>query len=418
MHFSTSVGNSKRKCGVIRRCFNEPDEELMMKSNKASQQDKRFSRRELFSVASSTAAVAAASFAIPRELSAEPQEHKHHAPLQGFKYDIEGSEGRVTAGGSAKEANVDEFPISESMAGVSMRLHPGGLRELHWHAIAAEWAYVIKGNIRTTVISPSGEAESADFGPGDVWYFPKGHGHALQCLGPEEAHFILVFDDGHFSEFGTFSITDWMGHTSPEILARNLNLPVSAFSSIPRDEAYIIQGNVPPAIPEDLRNATLPENQFPHKFRLAQMTPFRFSGGEERIVSSKEFPIQKTVTGVIQDLKPGALRELHWHPNADEWQYYISGRSRVTIFGAHGRVATEEFRPGQIAFIKQGFGHFVEQVGDEPTRILILFNSPVYEEISLSGWLGANPPALVADNFGFSAEQVAKLPKASRGILS
>ena len=389
-----------------------------MSGAKLNPSEKGWSRRELFTVASSTAAVAAASFAIPREAGAAPQEHTKHAPLQGFKYDIEASEGRVTAGGSAKEANVDAFPISESMAGVSMRLHPGGLRELHWHAIAAEWAYVINGNIRATVIAPNGEAESADFAPGDVWYFPKGHGHALQCLGPGEAHFILVFDNGHFSEFGTFSITDWMSNTSPEILARNLNLPISAFSSIPRGEGYILQGRVPPDVPEDLRNRNLPENQFPHKFRLGARQPLVFAGGEERIVSSKEFPIQKTLTGVIQDLRPGALRELHWHPNADDWQYYVSGRSRVTIFGAHGRVSTEEFRPGQIAFIKQGFGHFVEQVGDEPTRILILFNSPVYEEISLAEWLGANPPALVADNFGFSTDEVARLPKASKGILS
>jgi oxalate decarboxylase len=388
-----------------------------MKRNEPKTHASGLNRRELFTVASSTAALAAASLAMPRELGASPQEHKKHAPLENFKYDIEASEGRVTAGGSAKEANVDEFPISESMAGVSMRLHPGGLRELHWHAIAAEWAFVIQGNIRTTVIAPNGEAESADFGPGDVWYFPKGHGHALQCLGPGEAHFVLVFDNGHFSEFGTFSITDWMGHTSPEILARNLNLPVSAFSSIPRDEAFILPGKVPAAVPENLRNGNPRENQFPHKFRLLAMQPRVFAGGEERIVSSKEFPIQKTLTGVIQDLKPGALRELHWHPNADEWQYYISGRSRVTIFGAHGRVATEDFRPGQIAFIQQGFGHYVEQVGDEPTRILILFNSPVYQEISLSEWLGANPPALIADNFGFSADQVAKLPKAGKGII-
>jgi oxalate decarboxylase len=106
------------------------------------------------------------------------------------------------------------------MAGVSMRLKPGGLRELHWHAIAAEWAFVIAGNVRTTVISPDGSSATDDFGPGDVWYFPKGHGHALQGLGPGEAHFILVFDTGNFSEFGTFSITDWLGHTPPEVLSR------------------------------------------------------------------------------------------------------------------------------------------------------------------------------------------------------
>ncbi len=150
-----------------------------MKGSTAGKKGSGLSRRDLFTVASSTAAIAAASLALPKEIHAAPEEHKKHPPLENFKYDIEASEGRVTAGGSAKEANVDEFPISESMAGVSMRLNPGGLRELHWHAIAAEWAFMIKGNVRTTVISPNGEAESADFGPGDVLVFSQG---ARTCL--------------------------------------------------------------------------------------------------------------------------------------------------------------------------------------------------------------------------------------------
>ena len=64
-----------------------------------------------------------------------------------------------------------------------MRLEPGGIRELHWHATAAEWAFVIEGKVRTTVIDPDGNQETNDFGPGDVWYFPRGHGHSLQGLG-------------------------------------------------------------------------------------------------------------------------------------------------------------------------------------------------------------------------------------------
>jgi len=378
-----------------------------------------WTRRDLLGGASLAAAgIAAASLAAPSPAAAAPRAGARHAPLENFKYYIESSKGWFGPGGSAKEANIEEFPISQSMAGVSMRLQPGGLRELHWHAVAAEWAYVIKGNVRATVIAPNGQAESADFAPGDVWYFPKGHGHALQCLGPEEAHFILVFDDGNFSEFGTFSITDWIARTPHNVLARNLGLPEAVYASMPKEEAYIIPGRVPPVVPEQLRNGDLNENQFPHKFRLLASRGYIFPGGEERIVSSKEFPIQTTLTGVIQDLKPGALREMHWHPNADEWQFYISGKSRVTIFGAHGRTATEEFAPGQIAFIKQGFGHFVEQIGNEPTRILILFNSPVYEEISISSWLAANPPSMIADNFGLTKSQVAQLPKGAFGIIA
>ncbi|HEV2488340.1 MAG TPA: cupin domain-containing protein [Candidatus Acidoferrales bacterium] len=389
-----------------------------MGSNESQENGILLSRRELFGATSLAAAgIAAGSLMVAPLAEAIPQSGKKHEPLLPFKYDIEKSVGWVGEAGSAKEANVEEFPISESIAGVSMRLKPGGLRELHWHAIAAEWAYVIQGNVRATVISPNGQAEQSDFGPGDVWYFPKGHGHAIQCLGPGDAHFILVFDDGHFSEFGTFSITDWVSHTPATVVARNLGLAESTVTGLPKSELYITPGKIPPATPEDLRNGNPESNQFPHKFRLGEQKPRVFAGGEERIVSSIEFPIQTTVTGVVQDLKPGALREMHWHPNADEWQLYLSGRSQVGIFGAHGRVLTEEFEPGQIAFIKQGFGHYVQQVGDEPTRILIIFNSPVYQEISISSFLASNPPGIIADNFKLTRDEVAKLPKAYQGII-
>jgi len=388
-----------------------------VKKDSAGELETKLSRRDLLSAAPLAAAgLAAGSFGKVPEARAQSGK-KLREPLQTFKYDLESSVGWAGPGGSAKEVNLEEFPLSESMAGVSMRLKPGGLRELHWHAIAAEWAYVIEGNVRTTVIQPNGRAESSDFGPGDVWYFPKGHGHALQCLGPRDAHFILVFDNGHFSEFGTFSITDWVTLTPPNVAARNLNLPESAIAALPKGEGYIIQGKVPPAIPEALRNGNQNADQLTHKFRLVERKPNEFHGGQERIVSSVEFPIQTTVTGAIMDLKPGAMREMHWHPNADEWQYYISGRARVGIFGAHGRTLVEEFRPGNVAFIKQGFGHYIEQLGDEPTQILIVFNSGVYQQISISSWLAANPPSMIADNFGWSNAQVEKLPKGALGIL-
>ena len=389
-----------------------------MDQDSANKNEGRLTRRGLFDAASLTAAGIAAATLMAPEAKAVPKKGAKHDPLEPFKFDLESSEGWEGEGGSAKQATIAELPVSQSIAGVSMRLKPGGLRELHWHAIAAEWALVLKGRVRATVISPNGQAESADFGPGDVWYFPKGHGHALQGLGPEEAHFILVFDDGHFSEYGTFSITEWVALTPPAIAAKNLGVPVSVLANFPKSEAYICPGKVPPAIPEDLRNGDPNTNQFPHKFRLGEMKPTRlYPGGNIRVVSSKEFPIQTTLTAALQELKPGAVREMHWHPNADEWQYYIGGRARLTVFGAHGRVATEEFSTGHVSFIKQGFGHFVEQIGPEPVKFLAMFNSPVYEEISISGWLGANPPAMIADNFGTTKSVVERMPKAALGIM-
>jgi oxalate decarboxylase len=120
------------------------------------------------------------------------------------------------------------------------------MRELHWHATAAEWAFVNEGRVRTTVIDPHGNSETNDFEPGDIWYFPRGHGHMLECLGHEPTHFILIFDNGYFSEFGTFSITDWVGGTSKHLLAKNFSKPQSLFEKFPRDRIFISPTETPP----------------------------------------------------------------------------------------------------------------------------------------------------------------------------
>src|SRR6266513_2629210 len=140
--------------------------------------------------------------------------------LPTFKFELEKSTGKVMGNSFGKEATVDQLPIAKGIAGVSMQLETGVMRELHWHATAAEWAFVLKGRVRTTVINPAGQTETNDFEPGDIWYFPRGHAHMLECLGNEPTHFILIFDNGYFSEFGTFSITDWIGHAPKPLLAK------------------------------------------------------------------------------------------------------------------------------------------------------------------------------------------------------
>src|SRR5579883_699430 len=336
--------------------------------------------------------------------------------LPNFKFDLEKAQGWSGAAGSARQHTVNEFPVSQSFAAVSMRLQPGALRELHWHAIAAEWAYVISGSCRVTVIAPSGNAEISDFGPGDVWYFPRGHGHSIQGLGPSECHFLLVFDDGRFSEFCTFSITDWMARTPPDVLSQDLRLSADVIAKLPKEEVYIVQGEVPPALPPAPLNPELQPSQLNHKFRLGAAPPIRFSGGMEQLVSQQQFPISSTITGVLLTIKPGGLRELHWHPNADEWQYYIKGRSEIGIFGANGKFRQDEFGPGQVAFIDRGFGHYIKQIGNEETQILVAFNSPDYQEISISTWLASNPPRLLADNLGLDLGIIQKLPDSGRII--
>jgi oxalate decarboxylase len=232
----------------------------------------------------------------------------------------------------------------------------------------------------------------------------------LQCLGDKPCHFILIFDNGYFSEFGTFSITDWIGHTPRPLLAKNFGLPESAFDSFPKEEVYFARGKVPPAKPSVPLQGWKPPAQT-HKYRLLSKEPTgTFNGGREWRVDAGRFPISKTVTGVVLDLDPGALRTLHWHPNADEWQYVIEGNVSVTLFGSHGRFRTEQLTKGDVGYIPQGYGHSIENVGGAVARILIGLNSGTYESIDLTHWIAGNPADVLATNFSQPAELVQKFP--------
>lgn len=74
------------------------------------------------------------------------------------------------------------------------------------------------------------------------------------------------------------------------------------------------------------------------------------------------------------------------------------------------------FSKGMVSFIKQGYGHYVENTGTETLKLIVLFNSPIYQELSLNDWLVANPPQLIADHFGMTIEQATSLIDHKKGI--
>lgn len=364
-------------------------------------------RRDMLKLSAAGAATVGLTSAIVGQASAEERGNQvpsspaqaHKGARSTYKYKFLDSEKRTLPGGWAREATVKQFPISEGVAGVDMTLEPGSVRELHWHAIAAEWAYMISGKARITIIDPQGTSEVADFEAGDVWYFPKGYGHSIQAL-DGGAHFILTFDNGHFSEFGTFSITDWIAHTPKEVLSKSTNLPASIFSKAKQGEAYIVTGRVPPALPLARNNGGRDDSPLKHHYpMMSQPAFFSSENGSVHIVSSKEFPVSTTITGVIEIMKPGAVREMHWHPNANEWQYYISGKGRMTVFSSHGHAETNDFDATDVGYVPQGFGHYIENSGDEDLKVLVVLDNGIYQDISLSDWLAKTPANVLADNF-------------------
>ena len=345
-----------------------------------------------------------------------------HGEVPTFWSSFSSAHRRIQKGGWSRQVTVDDFPLSKEIAGVNMRLTAGGIRELHWHN-AAEWAIVLTGSARLTAMDGDGKSYVKDVGVNDLWYFPTGIPHSIQGLAPDGCEFLLVFDDGKFSEGNTTLISDWTRHTPREVLAKNWGVPESALDgvyAVPQDGHYIFQTTVPGLLETDRRISAGSQGASPvsFDFPLHSMAPtFKTSSGEVRIIDSRNFPVSNTIAAAHVTLKPGGLRELHWHQNADEWQYYIQGQARMTVFFNGAKARTADFRPGDIGLVPKTFGHYIENTGDTDLVFLEMFKANRFQDLSLSDWVTHTPPKLIMEHLGLTEETIQKIPHRKMAVV-
>jgi len=334
-----------------------------------------------------------------------------------FKYSFSLAHKRLEDGGWTRQVTVRDLPISKKMAGVEMRLIAGGIRELHWH-VGAEWALMLYGSARITAVDQKGRSYVSDVSEGDLWIFPGGIPHSIQGLGPDGCRFLLVFDDGNFNEFETFLLTDWIAHTPPEILAKNFDAAENPFANSPKKELFIFSRPLPRPLAEEQAASEAGTGRVPNSFdfRPGQMQPNRWAKGGEVKIIDREIWAATNIAAAIVTLKPGGLRELHWHPNEDEWQYYASGKGRMTVFAAGGRARTMDFEEGDVGYIEKSMPHYIENTGDTDLVFLELFPTPFYEDISLAEWLTHTPSRLVAQHLNVDEAMLNAIPKSEAVI--
>jgi len=331
--------------------------------------------------------------------------------MPNLKWSFADSHMRLQPGGWARKTTVRELPASSAMAGVNMHLKADAVRELHWHK-EGEWAYMTKGRARITAVDQEGRTFADDVGEGDIWYFPAGIPHSIQGLasdGADGCEFILVFDDGAFSEDSTFLVTDWLAHTPRDIVAENFGIPEGVLDRLPKEELYIFNGPRAGLLSDDLNQST---DQVPNWFshRLMAREPIRTRSGTVRIVDSKNFPAATTLAAALVEVEPGGMRELHWHPTGDEWQYHLEGQGRMTVFASRSTSRTFDYRAGDVGVVPFAMGHYVENTGTTPLRFLEMFRSPRYADLSLTQWLALTPHALVASHLGVDRSIIDGLP--------
>ena len=335
--------------------------------------------------------------------------------LPNLSFSFSDAHNQIKPGGWSREVTVRELPAATEMAGVNMRLDAGGVREMHWHK-QAEWAFMLYGNARITAIDQDGRNFAEDVAEGDLWYFPGGLPHSIQGLGPDGCEFLLAFPDGEFSENNTFLLSDWFDHVPTSVLAKNFGVPESAFADIPKKELYIFQAAVPGPLEKD--RVASPQGSIPQSFkhRMTAQAPQQNQWGTVRLTDSTNFPISNEVAAALVEIEPGAMRELHWHPFADEWQYWLSGQGRMGVFASGAKARTYDLRSGSVGYVPKSSGHYIENTGSEKLRYLELFASDRYTDVSLGQWLALTPPELVQAHLKISPQTLAALRKEKRQV--
>jgi oxalate decarboxylase len=330
-----------------------------------------------------------------------------HGTLPSLKWSFADSHNRLQEGGWARQTTGRELPVAQALNCVNMRLKAGAVREMHWHK-PDEWGYVIKGRIRITSVDENGRAFQDDVNEGDIWNFPGGIPHSLQGLAGEGTEFLLVFNDGNFNEDETFLVTDFMAHIPKEVLAKNFGVPESAFANIPEKELYIFQAKVPGALEADRVVGAGPVPlTFSH--RLMAQEPVRTRGGLVRIVDSLNFPAAKIIAAGLVEVEPGCMRELHWHPNSDELQYYIEGEGRMTVYASNTNAGTFSYQAGDVGYVPKSMPHYIENTGTTALRYLELWQSDHFADVSLAQWLAFTPFDLVQAHLHIDKSVLAKV---------
>lgn len=155
-----------------------------------------------------------------------------------------------------------------------------------------------------------------------------------------------------------------------------------------------------------------------HVFRLSQLTP-QFSNelGSRAAVSKENFPILERMSLYHLVLNQGTFREPHWHPNANELGYCLSGSLLVTIFGNGNARSSFTIAAGERFFVPSGFVHAIENVGATTADVYICFSHENPEDFGFSGSVGCMSREVMGNTWGLKADELSGLTRSLDDIV-
>jgi oxalate decarboxylase len=313
----------------------------------------------------------------------------------------------VCNGGTRSMANADNFPILKGMAVYSLQLENGGVREPHWHPNSVELGYCLTGRALMTIFSPDAGHDTFTVDPGEIVFVPKGYLHHIENINQGNTKFVVIFNHELPEDIGISGSSSSM---TDNVLGATFGLSSDYFASFKKSSQDVLITQKTNTIAATTTYQKIPNH---HKFNLKAFPPMvQSKGGTVSLGNANNFAILKNLACYLLTLKPKGIREPHWHPNAAELDYVISGRARMTIFSPDNNVETFEVGPGEIVFIPPAYFHYIENMNaSEDMQFAVFFNHERPEDIGLSGAFGAYSNEVLGSIFGLQPKVLDSLPK-------
>ncbi|EZF30614.1 oxalate decarboxylase [Trichophyton mentagrophytes] len=352
----------------------------------------------------------------PSNIGGQPATDNGLVPNMKWSFSL--SKTRMLYGGWIREQVIQDLPSSHDIAGAQVHLIKGGIRQMHWHRVA-EWAYIYAGSFLVSAVTEDGQFQLDKLGVGDMYYFPKGAAHSLQGL-EDENEILLIFDDGDFDRVGTtFMVADWISHTPKDVLAKNFGVPPSTFDKTYNPDLALINSTISTKTVEGGNGPLTGNSSYTFHISNAPEIQVPGGGGTIQVVDSKNFPVSKTIACAVVRLKPGGMRELHWHPTAEEWLYFHSGNARATVYLGGGLARTFDFTAGDAGVFPDNSGHYIENTSETEELIYLeLYKADRVADVSLSQWLALTPSDIAAAAINVPIEVIEQIKKDKQYIVS
>lgn len=150
-----------------------------------------------------------------------------------------------------------------------------------------------------------------------------------------------------------------------------------------------------------------------HKFKPQE----KCKGGYRIRATQNDFPALKGMSFYKLIVHPKAVREPHWHANADELGYCLKGELLVSIYGNRNMRESFIVSKGDAFLIPSGALHSIENVGDRTAEVILQFSHEEPEDFDLSTVFGKFTNKVLGNTWGIEASHFHSLDRRLRKTL-